>query len=444
MSNEAQWQKICQRSLKEQGGEPQRYSDLGKSGGNGQREAFQELGKAIMSSYQPGILYVWRYDRIYRDTQRALEFVELCHQHNIDIISIAEPLPAGSASLATKKMFVQLLFINASMQRESTIENIRSGLSYKKSNKKYLSSAVPFGYRLMAGEVVQDEIEASAVKRLFELYVTGDYGYKKLTEALTKEGHFFKGQPFKTHNIWSILDNPLYYGRIKGGSFGDYTGNFVPIISEVTFQKAQEIRKKRRVKKINHREYPLRQKVICPHCGWKLSPHMSWNNSKTKRLHYYHCANRKCKGIFLNALELEKQVVDCLKSFLNRDEVYQRIVTEVNGQLQQAKSQEKLTYQQQMKQKNEILCQFEEGTISTEELKKVLNSLNRRIERAASRSLNRDYQAQLDKLLQLKRQPIQRIMIDYIECVTIQDNKAISGLYLKNISDNIYSDKIGR
>lgn len=440
VSNEAQWQKVLNRALKEYEAEPQRFSDLGRSGGNGHREAFQALQATIAQSFEQGVLYVWRYDRIYRETQKALEFVELCHKHNIEIVSIAEPLPAGNTSLAAKKMFVQLLFINASMQRDSTIENHRSGLAHKKSKGKYLASAVPFGYRLVNGEVLQDEKEAATVKRLFELYNTGDYGYKKLTEALTKEGYLFRGHPFKSHNIWNILDKPIYYGLVKGGSFGSYLGDFIPIIDEAIFQKAQIIRETRTLKKVNRRDYSLRKKIVCPNCGWKLSPQMQWNYGKTKRLHYYHCANRECKGAHLNALMIEKQVINCLRKFLKRNEVYQGILTEISTQLQQIKKQEKLTFQEHQKKKTKILEDFEEGIISPKELKQLLNKVNENQKKSSDQVMNQTYQAQLDNLLLLRKQSIQRIMIDQVEKVILQKDQKIKGLYLKNISQNIYSE----
>ena len=132
VSNDAQWEIIRSRSLEDTECIPQRFSERGKSGGNDDRPALKKLIIEIRSSYIKRKLYVWRYDRIFRETQKALEFVELCHKHNVEIISISEPLPEGSSSLALKTMFVQLLFINASMQRETIIENIRNGLAYKR------------------------------------------------------------------------------------------------------------------------------------------------------------------------------------------------------------------------------------------------------------------------------------------------------------------------
>lgn len=292
VSNDAQWEIIRSRSLEDTECIPQRFSERGKSGGNDDRPALKKLIIEIRSSYIKRKLYVWRYDRIFRETQKALEFVELCHKHNVEIISISEPLPEGSSSLALKTMFVQLLFINASMQRETIIENIRNGLAYKRSNGDYISSAIPFGYRLIEGKIIQNEQEAKAVKRLFELYASDDYGYKRLADKLTEEGYLFNDHPFKVHNIWNILDKSIYYGIVKGGTFGEYKGNFEPIISESEFKKAQAIRESRNVTKVNRREYPLRKKIICPYCGRRLSPTQRWNYSKTKRLHYYHCTKR--------------------------------------------------------------------------------------------------------------------------------------------------------
>lgn len=439
VSNDAQWKIIRNRSLEDVECVPQRFSDRGKSGGNDDRPALKKLIIEIQSSYFKRKLYLWRYDRIFRETQKALEFVKLCHEHNVEIISISEPLPEGASSLALKTMFVQLLFINASMQRDTTIENIRSGLAYKKNNGDYLSPKPPFGYRLEEGRIKQEVEEAKAVKRLFDLYTSGAYGYKKLAEVLNAEGYSFIGHPFKVHNIWSILDNPIYYGMVKGGSFGKYRGNFAPIISESQFKQAQAIRKSRCVKKVNTREYPLRKKIVCPYCNRRLSPMRRWNHSKTKRLHYYHCANRECQGIYIPATKAERKVLTSLKNFVRRDRIYHGIISEIDAQMRQLMKEEKQRNKKYTKSKQEIIGQFEAGAITLAEMKDLLDDFDGL---QSNKVLQVEhYRTKLDHLLELRERSVQQLLLDHVEVVTVQKDKKIDGVFLQGLSENIYIEK---
>lgn len=429
VSNDAQWTEIIEKALEDYGSKPMRFSDKGETGGNNDRLGLKKLIAEITSSHKKGRLYVWRYDRIFRETQKALEFLKLCHEHNVEIVSISEPLPEGSSSLALKTMFVQLLFINASMQRDTIIENIRSGLAYKRSNNEYISSIVPFGYQLTEGEIIQVEQEANAVKRLFDLYESGEYGYKKLAAKLTEEGHYFNDRPFKVHNVWSILYNSIYYGMVKGGTFGEYFGNFVPIISESQFKKAQAIRESRNTKKVNHREYPLRKKIVCPYCGRKLSPMWQWNYSRTKRLHYYHCANQECQGIYIPAIIIEKQVLETLRSFVKKDNIYKGILTEIDVQMKQLMKKEKQIDRNRSNNKLEIIKQFEEGEISLDEMKHMLSGFENS---HSCQTLTVDqYKSQVDQLLELREQSVQQLLLNHVDTISIQKDKKINGIYLQ-------------
>ncbi|MBL1224204.1 recombinase family protein [Enterococcus sp. BWR-S5] len=436
VSNDAQWQLICDKAKQDGHLKPQRYSEQGESGGSGNRTAFQQLRQEIISSDEQGILYFWRYDRIYRETRPALEFLQLCHDHNIEIVSIAEPFPSETSDLATKKVFIQLLFIHASMQREAIIENIKSGLAYKRSQGEYISSAVPYGYRLIEGEVVQELEEAKAVKRLFELYCSGEFGYKKLAQALAMEGYVFKEHPFTVRNVHSILGNSLYYGWIKGGTFGGYQGNFTPIITKKAFDQAQAIRKSRQVTKTDQRVYPLRKKINCPHCHRRLSPKFQYNHAKTQRLYYYHCANRECKGVFLRAEQIEQAVIDNLKEFLQRDGIYAELLTAVEQEIHQMKKKEHIEKRAVYRNKTAIIEQFEKGEITIEKMKQELHLLSE-ISNESQSGYIKKYEEKLQELLLLKKITIQKIVMDQLDYIEVSPAKEIQGIYLVSINENI-------
>ena len=322
---------------------PIRYSDKGQSGGSMDRPGIQSLLKAITSSDEPGVLLTWRYDRISRNVNEALEFQNMCQAHNIEVVSISEPLPDGTASLAMKKMFIQLLYINASMQRETIIENIRSGLSFKRANGKYISSKVPFGYSIKEGNIEQDSTSAKIVEKIFHLYLSGEYGYQQLANQLNEEGISFHGGKFKKHTICMILTNTCYMGHIKGGSFGSYQGDFTPIIAKAVFDKAQEIRQSRQKKKLaSQRTYPLRKKLKCPACGRRLSCRWSKSPSGKNLRYYYYCSNRDCEGLTIRAEKIEEETLDLLRKLASQQSISAAIQRELLSQVRSVnKSQQK-------------------------------------------------------------------------------------------------------
>lgn len=172
ISNDAQYDAVKEYVLEKYEQIPQRFSDKGESGEKAERPAFRQLRAWVCASEEEGVIYVWRYDRLARQAKIALEFIELCQQHQVQVYSISEPLPASFSHASTNKLFVQLLFTFAEQQRNVIIENVRAGLSYKKQQRQYLSSAVPYGYRLVNGKIQQEVHEARIVRYIFQLYLT--------------------------------------------------------------------------------------------------------------------------------------------------------------------------------------------------------------------------------------------------------------------------------
>lgn len=436
ISNEAQREQNKQRAMLEYDEEPNYFYDYGKSGGNVEREGFQSLRRHIQQSYEPGVLYVHRYDRISRNLSDAISFMKLCTDHNIRVCSISEPLPVGTGQgLSVQTMFAQSLFIFAEMQRATIIENVRSGISFKRSKGKYISSNVPFGYRLNQGEIIQDEKESITVQRLFELYNTKKYGYKRLIDQLSKEGLTYKGGPFKEHNIWSILKNPLYYGEIKGGSFGSYQGDFQPIIDKEVFDYATRIRGSRTVRKTDTRIYSLRQKINCPYCQQKLSPKKQQNNGEF--YFYYHCANRGCQGIYIEALAIESEVKDLLSSFFQSEGVYQQLISEIEYSIDELNKQEQVKIRKAIQSKEVVIQRFEQGEITLEELKEYINQIKERKKTVARPFEKENYQMQLRELLKLKDQSIQQLIFEQVSHVEVSPNKGVIGLYLFGVKKNV-------
>lgn len=88
---------------------------------------------------------------------------------------------------------------------------------------------LPFGYKMVMGEVTQAPEEAALVKHIFDQYLAGT-SFKALTMEMTLQPIPFDDEkPWNKNQIARILEDPRYIGE-KG---------FPPIISPETHQAAQ-------------------------------------------------------------------------------------------------------------------------------------------------------------------------------------------------------------
>lgn len=436
VSVEAQLNQIKKETTKNDGGEPVLFFDKGKSGASLNREGLDQLKKCIGQSDELGVLYVWRYDRLFRKTKDALEWLDYCHNHQIEVISLSESLPQ-THSLGIKRLMVQTLFILAEMQRNTIIENVQTGIQYKKSQGEYLASKVPFGYQLKKGKVIQKEGEAKVVRYIFDLYLSGKYGYRSLAKKMDEENYRCCGHSFQANDIHRILNNPIYCGWIKGGKTGSFKGNFQPIVSEEIFKQAESIRKSRQVKKQNDRVYLLRKKIVCPYCGRRLSPVWRWVQQGTKKSHHYYCTNSTCPKIRFLAEKLEENVINSIYQFIHQGEVFQEIVTAVTKEVTRLSQQKDRKENRQLKSKEQLLIQFENGNITLGELKRQLSAIEQEKKENIPTKTLKQCKDKLTKLLDLRHQTIQRLVLNEIDRVEVTEKKEIKGIYLKGLKENL-------
>jgi DNA invertase Pin-like site-specific DNA recombinase len=249
---------------------------------------------------------------------------------------------------------------------DSMVEMVKAG--------KFVGGKAPFGYRLvLSGEVSNHgralhtlEVvpeQAKIVRKIFAYATNQGMGYQKIAKTLNAEG--IKApilDEWKNGTIRSILTNPIYmgyiaYGRRKGGHESwvrldrkdwIYSDNQIPelvIVSEQTWQRAQEIRESRKRKLAEtkqqssdlyeeqyHVPFTTRGRLAltgiayCGYCGKKLknsSYANHWVRKKTgeKKVSFvgrYICPNN-CKPRSCYSQEyLESIVFDAVGSYLEK------------------------------------------------------------------------------------------------------------------------------
>ena len=351
------------------------------SGGNSERTGFS-LMKESITTKAVDFLYVWRLDRISRNVSDLLDLYDFCSQYGVTIVSIADPITATGDSLA--RFQISVVGSVAQLQRELIAENQRIGLRRKHDLGLHLTARVPFGYRYISTDkiVIQEE-EAEIVRRVYELYL-GGIGYKRICSIFAAEGVMVRGNPFRVHNVRSILTNAFYSGYIDN-EFGIVKGIHPPIVTREMQDDVRKIQQSRHVKKKDFRRHLLTGKIRCPHCGKNLSIHIVGPSRKGRRynkLYYYICpsnsANGKlsCEGIHLRAEQIEVQAVTAVRDFLNDKERLRQIQNQLNKKIAKVRERKDERTDNIESRKQAALVLFERGKLSAKQLTDELNRLN--------------------------------------------------------------------
>ena len=351
------------------------------SGGNSERTGFSLMRESITTK-AVDFLYVWRLDRISRNVSDLLDLYDFCSQYGVTIVSIADPITATGDSMA--RFQISVIGSVAQLQRELIAENQRIGLRRKHDLGLHLTARVPFGYRYISTDkiVIQEE-EAEIVRRVYELYL-GGIGYKRICSIFAAEGVMVRGNPFRVHNVRSILTNAFYSGYIDN-EFGITKGIHPSIVTRKMQDDVRKIQQSRHVKKKDFRRHLLTGKIRCPHCGKNLSIHIVGPSRKGRRynkLYYYICpsnsANGKlsCEGIHLRAEQIEVQAVTAVRDFLNDKERLRQIQNQLNNKIAKVRERTDERTDNIESRKQAALVLFERGKLSAKQLTDELNRLN--------------------------------------------------------------------
>jgi site-specific DNA recombinase len=200
-------------------------------------------------------------------------------------------------------MMLNILMTFSQYEREIITERVRDRVAMAKRRGKYCGGTPVIGYDPDPEKKILtvNEAEAKVVRHIFDRYPELGSA-KKLAAELNKKGWLTKqwtsakgkiygGKEWTTANIYKVLDNPLYLGKVVHRD-KTYSGEHDAIITQkqwdkirALFESGSHSRNKR--KKQSEMKTPLRGLVRCGHCGGSMSPTYSMNGKK--RYAYYFC-----------------------------------------------------------------------------------------------------------------------------------------------------------
>jgi len=218
-------------------------------------------------------------------------------------------------------------------------EEVKKGQKEKLS-QGWLPTRPPTGYKTIGEKGhktnIIDNETAHLIKKMFELYSTGNYSVVSLEDEMYKLGlRSVNGNKILQSRIYELLQNPFYYGKmVWNGEI--YPAKHEPLITKDLFEKVQSILKRRgKTSIVTKHNYLFKGKIFCEECGGVLS----WETQKG--ILYGHCNNhiksRSCsKKTYIKEKEVEEQIDSVFLKIAPRNEAVlnwiQEIIKEENSQ----------------------------------------------------------------------------------------------------------------
>lgn len=173
-------------------------------------------------------------------------------------------------------------------------DEVRKGLVGRLKQGIY-PFAAPVGYVNNGGGKAKtiDPVTGPLVRKAFELYSTGEYGFHALRQELFRLGlRSSTGKVLVPDRLTHILNNPFYYGLIRIRRTGEtYAGVHDPLVTKRLFDRCHDVlHKKTRRRSLKH-DHAFRKRLACSACGLNLI-------GETQKGHvYYRCHSGRCKGV---------------------------------------------------------------------------------------------------------------------------------------------------
>ncbi len=221
-----------------------RYDDGGVSGGTLERPGL----KAMLSDIAAGkidIVVVYKVDRLTRSLLDFSKLVEAFDNAGVSFVSVTQSF---NTTTSMGRLTLNMLLSFAQFEREVTAERIRDKIAASKQRGMWMGGTPPIGYRPDGRSLAIIEEDADLIRTIFQRYL--ELGtVRALHDQLIREGlhqplrtttngRAFGGAPFQRGQLYNLLNNPLYIGRIRHGT-KTYPGNHKAIIDQGIWDKVQ-------------------------------------------------------------------------------------------------------------------------------------------------------------------------------------------------------------
>ncbi len=307
---------------------PDQYDDGGFTGGNMDRPAFQRLmNDAAAGKIDCVVVYkVDRFSRSLLDFTRVMARLE---ESGVTFVSVTQQF---NTTTSMGRLTLNILLSFAQFEREIISERTRDKIAAARRKGKWIGGRPILGYDIVptGRKVTVNEDEASRVREIFGLYLEHqsllavvaelDRRGWRTKEWVTRKGKTSGGRPFDKTNLYRLLSNIAYIGKIR---YKDevHEGEHAGIVDPDVWRRVQDLlrRNGRTGGKDVRNKYGAMLKGLlrCEPCGCGMAH--TYTSKGGKRYRYYVCLNAQkrgwhtCPSKAIPAGEVERFVVDRIR-----------------------------------------------------------------------------------------------------------------------------------
>ena len=284
------------------------------------RKIFNEMLRHVKKS-KISIILCEKIDRLTRNLKDGATVSDWLNEDEIrEVHFVKENFIVNKNTRAHENLVWDMKVAIARFYTNNLSEEVKKGQKAK-IESGWMPMGAKLGYKISGeqGHKMQliDEKTAPFIKRIFELYSTGNYTISQLVRKMEDEGlKNTTGKPLGHSSLHMILSNPFYCGSIRwNGEI--YRGKHEPIISEEIFDEVQDkLKRKLKAGKFNTHTHVFKGMIKCGHCGCLIT----WETQKGH--HYGHCKGFKpCDNKdYIRQEKIEEQIFDLLVKVAPKNE----------------------------------------------------------------------------------------------------------------------------
>jgi site-specific DNA recombinase len=298
------------------------------------RKEFEKIIERIRKTKEPVALVADTIDRVQRSFKESVILEDLRRDGKVEIHFYRERLVLHSRSNSSDLLRWDMGVMFARSYVLQLSDNIKRSKEQAAKSGAWIGQA-PIGYKHSTDDngdktIIPDPDRAPHIRKLFELYATGNYSLLALKEEAEKMGlRTKKGQKVAKSQIDDILKNSFYCGKMKT-KYGVIQHRYESLIPVSLFHQVQNVSAGFHKKPFKAMSEPfvLRGLITCAHCGCLVTPEI-----KKKRYVYYSCTNAKgnCKRIYVR----EEPLVNTLSTYFDQIALSQEQIDAVTGYLKE-------------------------------------------------------------------------------------------------------------
>jgi DNA invertase Pin-like site-specific DNA recombinase len=284
------------------------FIDEGESARTADRPELKKLIQHCKENKGVDAVIVHKIDRLARNLIDYATIKAILKQKGIRLVSVSEPFDDNPIGHLLENIIASI----SEWYSANLGEEIKKG-NLAKLKKGEWPTKPPLGYKSVKSENgrikhIPDSKTTSFVKQCFELFSTGNYSLRTLSEIMADRGLKTRyGKIYSPEAMKNLLTRRFYIGRLEWKG-EEYKGTHKPVVKKDLFYRVQEILKKRSVDtgEKGKLEFLLRGVAYCKSCNLKLT------GENHPRGSYYRCLpnihQEKCDQPYTPVSVLDSQL----------------------------------------------------------------------------------------------------------------------------------------